>query len=84
MESLGVLEDKMLVAGEKEIGGQQLPYILQGEQRIIWSLVGEYRIVRLAGRRQSRWRKKLNADRWADHCADEFQIKRNGNIDVLD
>jgi len=81
MESVGVLEDKMLVAGEKEIGGQQLPYIPQGKQLITWSLVGEYRIVRLAGRRQSR---KPDADRWADHCADKFQIKRNGNIDVLD
>jgi len=29
--SVGVLKDEMLVAGEKEIGGQKLPYIAQGE-----------------------------------------------------
>jgi len=29
--TVGVLKDEMLVAEEKEIGGRQIPYILQGE-----------------------------------------------------
>ena len=33
MEGVGVLKDKTLAAQEKEIEGQQLPYIPQGRSR---------------------------------------------------
>ena len=60
--SVGVLKDETLVAGEKEIGGQQLLYIFH----------------------KARCRRATDqADHLADHCADQFQFKRKGSIDVL-
>ena len=35
MESVGVLKNEMLVAGQKEIGGRQIPYSTQGEMLMV-------------------------------------------------
>jgi len=42
MESMGVLKDELLAAEEKEIGGQQIPYIAQGEMLVVGGRMGGY------------------------------------------